>query len=108
MNIKSIANTEVFRATNDFIAKRLYDERLAQVVLMVINPGGEVKSHITPVDVLFYVLEGEGVVEIGDEKEKVVAGTIIESPAKIPHAWYNEGDEILRILIVKIPNPNNA
>jgi mannose-6-phosphate isomerase-like protein (cupin superfamily) len=60
------------------------------------------------VDVIFYVLEGEGVVEIGDEKKTVSKDTVIDSPAKIMHCWYNESDSDLRVLIVKIPRPTES
>ena len=63
------------------------------------------KRHITPVDVFFYVIEGKGIVEVGDEKKKVGPDTLIESPAKIVHCWYNESNEILKILVVKVPRP---
>ena len=36
---------------------------------MTIKPGKSLKKHVTPVDVFFYVLEGNGIVEIGDEKK---------------------------------------
>jgi len=58
--------------------------------------------------VFFYVLEGKGIVEIGDEKKEVGSDTLIESPAKILHCWYNESNEILRILVVKTPRPTEA
>ena len=54
-------------------------------------------------DAIFFVLEGTGVVEVGDEKEEVGANTLIDSPAKIPHCWYNESDSTLRVLVVKVP-----
>jgi len=63
------------------------------------------KSHKTPVDVAFYVLEGRGVVLIGDEKKEVTIGTMIESPRKITHCWYNQSNDDLRILVIKVPNP---
>ena len=53
----------------------------------------------------FYVLEGSGVVEIGDEKKEVGPNTLIESPAKILHCWYNESNENLRVLVIKAPKP---
>ena len=56
----------------------------------------------------FYVLDGEGVVEIGDEKETVKKDSLVDSPAKKPHTWYNEGENDLRILIVKIPRPTES
>jgi mannose-6-phosphate isomerase-like protein (cupin superfamily) len=68
-----------------------------------LQPGEQLKKHITPVNVIFFVLEGTGIVEVGDEKEEVSANTLIDSPAKIPHCWYNESDAVLRVLVVKVP-----
>jgi len=72
---------------------------------ITLEPGESLKKHITPVDVFFYVLEGTGIVEIGDEKQEVEKDTLIDSPANIPHCWYNEGQETLRILVTKVPKP---
>jgi len=55
--------------------------------------------------VLFYVLKGTGVVEIGDEKQEVGSDTLIESPARVLHCWYNKGTEVLRVLVVKVSRP---
>ncbi len=84
---------------------RIYDTEHAQAVHILLRPGESLKRHITPVDVFFYVLEGEGVVEIGDEREKVGPDTLVESPAEIPHRWINESDGELRLLVVKVPRP---
>ena len=69
---------------------------------MALNPGESLKSHVTPVDVVFYILEGEPTIEIGDEREKVSVDSIIESPADIPHCVYNESDTLARFLVVKL------
>ena len=89
-------------------AAKLYDTGHAQVVHLTLEPGQALKKHITPVDVFFYVLEGKGVVEIGDDKQEVGADTLIDSPAKIPHCWYNESDAQLRLLVVKVPRPTES
>ena len=86
-------------------AREIYSTKHAQVVHILLKPGEALKRHITPVDVFFYVLEGRGIVEIGDEQQEVGPDTLIESPAKIVHCWYNKGNEILRILVVKTPRP---
>jgi mannose-6-phosphate isomerase-like protein (cupin superfamily) len=57
------------------------------------------------VDVFFYVLDGEGVVEIGDERKTVGRDVLVESPARIPHRWINEGNAVFRVLVVKVPRP---
>jgi len=61
-------------------AKRLYDTDNAEAIHMALKPGQSLKKHITPVDVFFYVLEGKGIVEIGDEKQEVEKDMLIESP----------------------------
>ena len=43
--------------------------------------------------------------EVGDEKQEVSQDTLIDSPARIPHCWYNESEDILRFLVVKVPKP---
>ena len=89
-------------------ARKLYDTEHAQVVHLTLKPGQQLKKHMTPVDVFFYVLEGNGTVEIGEEKKEVGPNTLIDSPAKIPHCWYNTGGETLRILVTKVPRPTEA
>jgi mannose-6-phosphate isomerase-like protein (cupin superfamily) len=105
MKIVKIANIEPSPNPHGVDARKIYDTKNAVAVHMAIKPGESLKKHITPVDVFFYVLEGEGIVEIGDEKKKVTPDMLIDSPARIPHCWYNEGEKDLRILIVKVPNP---
>jgi len=72
---------------------------------VVLNPGESLKKHTTPVDVFFYVLEGEGIFEIGNEKQIVNKDMLVDSPKNIPHCLYNEGKEIFRVLVVKTPKP---
>lgn len=86
-------------------AKKLHDNESVQVVHILLKSGESLKKHITPVDVFFYVLEGEGFVEIGDEKQKVCKDMLIDSPKNIPHCLYNEGSENFRVLVVKTPKP---
>jgi len=102
MKIIKVSETGEFQNPHGVDARRLMDLPKAQVVHMKLGPGDSLKRHITTVDVFFYVLEGEGVVEIGDEKVAVGADTLIESPANIAHAWYNESQGIVRFLVVKL------
>ena len=89
-------------------ARSISDQENAQVVHITLLPGEALKKHITPVDVVFYVLEGRGVVEIGEERQEVGRDTLVESPARIAHRWINEGDGPVRILVVKAPRPKEA
>ena len=105
MKIVRVKEAEPIPNPHNVEAKKIYDTENGQAIHLSLKPGESLRRHITPVDVFFYVLEGKGVVEIGDEKVEVEADTLIESPARIPHCWYNEGDSVLRILVVKLPRP---
>jgi quercetin dioxygenase-like cupin family protein len=86
-------------------ARKIYESPHAMAVVITLRPGEFLKKHMTPVDVFFYVLEGEGVVEIGDEQKTVTKDMLVESPARIPHRWMNESTGIFRVLVVKVPKP---
>jgi mannose-6-phosphate isomerase-like protein (cupin superfamily) len=86
-------------------ARMIYDSQHAMAVVITLQPGEALKKHITPVDVFFYVLEGTGVVEIGDEKQAVGKDMLVESPVRIPHKWSNESKSVFRVLVVKVPKP---
>ncbi len=108
MKITRIRDTETNPNPHGIETKKIYDTEHALAVHILLKPGESLKRHITPVDVFFYVLEGTGVVEVGDEKQEVTEDTLIDSPAKIPHCWYNESEQILRVLVVKVPRPKES
>lgn len=86
-------------------ARKIYDTDNAITVVIELQPGESLKKHITPVDVFFYVLEGEGIVEVGTERAEVKKDQLVESPARIPHRWINESQSVFRVLVVKVPKP---
>ena len=108
--MKTIKVSEAAALKNPHKVKvsKLYDTEHAQAMHITLEPGESLKKHITPVDVFFYVLEGTGVVEIGEERKEVGPDTLIDSPAKIPHCWYNESDKVFRVLVVKVPRPTES
>lgn len=89
-------------------ARGLHDLENVQVSMVTLQPGEALKRHITPVDVFFYILEGEGLVEIGDETERVSTDMLVDSPARIPHRLLNESDQVFRFLVVKTPRPSGS
>ncbi len=93
---------------HDVSARGLHDTEHVQVSMVTLKPGEALKRHVTPVDVFFYILEGEGIVEIGEEREHVAADQLIDSPAKIPHRLLNESDSDFRFLVVKTPRPTRS
>ncbi len=88
--------------------RALSDTEHAQVMHIILEPGESLRKHVTPVDALFYVLEGTGTVEIGDEMLEVETDTLIESPARIPHNLHNKSDKRVRFMVIKTPRPTEG
>jgi len=107
MNMRVTRPWEQEKAENPHGAdvRRLYESPNALVSHLTLKPGEKLLRHITPVDVFFYVLQGTGTVEVGEEKMQVERDTLIDSPKDVPHCWYNTGQEDLRVLIAKVPRP---
>ena len=108
MEIVNAKEADVTKNPHNVRACKLYDTEHAQAVHITLQPGEALKKHITPVDVFFYVLEGKGVIEIGEERKEVGPDALINSPARIPHCWYNESDGVFRVLVVKVPRPTES
>lgn len=88
--------------------RQLYNDASAQVMHITLKPAETLKPHKTPVDVVFYILEGTPTIHIGDESTVFEKDTLIESPANIVHYISNEGSTVTRILVTKAPRPDKA
>ena len=108
MEITKVSGTASVKNPHGVDARPIYSHENAQVTVLTLKAGESLRRHVTPVDVFFYVLEGRGVVEIGDEKREVEKDSIVHSPAKMLHCWYNESDKPLRILVAKTPKPKES
>ena len=105
MITKKLTEVDIMDNAHNVDARNLYNTNEAMVSVSTLNPGQSLKRHITPVNVAFYVLEGTGVVEVGDEKIEVTKDTLVESPKDIVHCWYNESSFPLRFMVIKAPKP---
>lgn len=103
MKVTKVCDTSCFQNPHGVDAKEIYKSENAQVIHMALAKDQTLKKHVTPVDVFFYILEGKGFVEIGEETQEVEKDTIVESPKGIPHLLRNNGDSFFRFLVVKLP-----
>lgn len=66
--------------------------------LAKIPPGETLRRHRHVQPEVYYVLEGTGVVEIGNKKQAVGAGTAIFIPGNAIHCFTNTGTSILKFI----------
>jgi len=102
MKITDVTKLVSVKNPHNVDVRKVFEAPDTAAVVITLKPGESLKKHVTPVDVFFYVLEGTGVVEIGDEHQSVGKDSVIESPAMIAHTWKNESNAVCRVLGVKM------
>ncbi len=107
MKIVDVKDVQIADKPHKVAVKKLYNFEHATFVHIKLKSGEALKCHITPVDVNFYILEGNGIVEIGKERESVNKDQLIFSLAKISHRLINESDKIFRFLVIKTLTPTS-
>jgi mannose-6-phosphate isomerase-like protein (cupin superfamily) len=103
MKIIKVQETQHFPNPHGVDARKIYASPDAEVIHMALKPGESLKRHTTTVDVFFYILEGKGKVEVGDESIQVDKDSIIDSPKGVAHRLCNTGERPFRFLVVKLP-----
>ncbi len=105
MEIRNYTKLGIANNPHGVQATKMYDTDDAQIMHLLLKAGESLKEHITPVDVAFYILEGSPTILVGEEKIQVKKDDIVESPKDIPHCIYNDTDEVIRVLVMKLPKP---
>lgn len=65
--------------------------------------GGPARHLHLDQDELFYVLDGEYAVEVGEERFTLTVGDSLLAPRRIPHVWAYTGTSVGRLLITFSP-----
>ncbi len=72
--------------------------------LSTYQPKGFVEEHTHEVEEqIYYILEGEGLMELDGDKKIVRPGLTIFIPPQVRHALYNTGTKDLTFLVVSSP-----
>ena len=82
--------------------RKMYSGAKAEIIHLDLKFGEVVEMHSNPFDVVFYILEGAGIIETPDEQITVEPDMCVEISAKEPRMIRNIGADSLRLLAVKI------
>jgi mannose-6-phosphate isomerase-like protein (cupin superfamily) len=66
--------------------------------LAVIQPDGEQRLHSHRPEQVYFILEGSGLMTVGDETQRVGPGECVFIPTDQPHGLKNDGDTTLRYI----------
>ena len=99
-----VADIEELTEENGDFRRVLYTGKNLQLVLMAIEPGGEIGEEIhADRDQFFRVEEGKGEVVIDGHRSKIKADDAIIVPAGARHNVINTGDKPLRLYTLYAP-----
>lgn len=109
MFIKDLQNCEEFIAGDNTILRELLHPDKADLDLRYslaharVKPGKTSYPHQLKTSEVYYILEGEGIMYIGDESEKVHPGQAVYIPPNTRQYIQNEGSNDLVFLCIVDP-----
>jgi len=68
------------------------------------NPGGKQHIHSHKTEQCYYILEGAGLMTVGEERQKVGAGDCVFIPSNQPHGLNNDGETVLKYFTAAAPS----
>lgn len=91
----------VVMSDENMTGRRLFASGEVAIIHMTVHPAGVVTPHAAAVNMEFFVISGHGRFSVGDDEVLAEPGTLVESPANIPHGIVNVGKDPLVLLAVK-------
>jgi mannose-6-phosphate isomerase-like protein (cupin superfamily) len=112
MIVRNLKDKEVLETTyiahGGAIAQMILDRRTLNEIgfLAIANlaPGKEIDTHVDPMEEIYFVLSGAGIMHVDEDSRRVGPGDATWIPAGSSHSLLNNGKEDLVILVVASPN----
>ncbi|HUW06527.1 MAG TPA: cupin domain-containing protein [Williamwhitmania sp.] len=100
MKIKLVETAE--KVPFDLDGRKMFSSEKVEIIHLNLLPGENLELHSNPFDVIFYILEGEGIVETEDEQITVEPDMTIEIASGVKRGVKNVGPGNFRLLVIKI------
>lgn len=111
MIVRNLQDREVLETTylahGGAVAQMVLDRRVLKEIGFLavarLAPGKEIELHIDPMEEIYFVLSGTGLMQVDDESRQVGPGDAAWIPTGSSHALLNTGQEDCVILVVASP-----
>lgn len=100
MKIISLDNAEKVPFNLD--GRKMFIGEKVEIIHLSLKPDEVLDKHTNPFDVVFYILEGSGIVETEEESKLVEPDMTVEIQKGIQRGIKNTSNQTLRLLVVKI------
>ena len=105
MKITKTFDLEEIPNPHSVSVRALHISDQAQFEYLRLQPGEALKLHVTYSTVYLFVIEGNGIIEAGEEQVRIQANTFVEISPEVPHRLINEGTSVFCVLNAKAPRP---
>jgi len=111
MIVRNLQDREVLETTylahGGAVAQMVLDRRVLKEIGFLavarLAPGKEIERHVDPMEEIYFVLSGTGLMQVDDESRQVGPGDATWIPTGSGHALLNNGHEDCVILVVASP-----
>jgi mannose-6-phosphate isomerase-like protein (cupin superfamily) len=111
MIVRNINDREVLDTTylahGGAVAQMILDRRVLKEIgffaIARLEPGRGIEPHIDPMEEIYFIMNGDGEMNVDEKTRSVVPGDAIWIPAGSMHGLLNTGEEDCVILVVASP-----
>jgi mannose-6-phosphate isomerase-like protein (cupin superfamily) len=103
-----VTNIKKAAKDNDNYRKVLFTASKSQLVLMSLEPGGEIGIEVHDGDQIIYVVDGAGFVLLDDTEHDVEKGSIAFVPAGVHHNVVNTEAKPMKLFTIYAPPQHTA
>ncbi len=79
----------------------MFQSERTELIHLTLQAGEELPVHTNPFDVVFYVIEGKGILTVEENSFEMKQDQSYDVKEGIMRGWKNTGENKLRILVVK-------
>ncbi|HAN19972.1 MAG: hypothetical protein A2X13_10855 [Bacteroidetes bacterium GWC2_33_15] len=80
----------------------LHSEKPVELVHLLLKPGDALEKHKNPFDVIFFVIEGSGILAINGDNLNIHSNDVIKVTSDKLRAWENNSTQDLKLLVIKL------
>ena len=108
MIVRNIADPEVlettYRAHGGATARMVMTSHFLKGIEFlahaILPPGNTIEEHRDPVEEIYFIITGTGIMHVAEESREIKAGDAIWIPPGDPHSLWNHTQEKIEILVI--------
>ncbi len=100
MKIQNLSNSP--KVPFDLEAFILHSEEKIELVHLLLKPGEELEEHKNPFNVIFFVIEGSGILSVEGEEYVLKMNDVTKVTSDKNRGWKNNSNNNLRLLVIKL------